>query len=264
MSEQDAYKKSSFGPAFFFLGRQKRNALAHYYNFCRIADDTVDEPNPNAQQTLKDLAAEVEYIYLGAPKTQWGEDLVEDVRTFSIDKNRFLLLLEGMQADLDQRKYPTFESLQWYLYRVAVIVGKATLDILNVRGEKADELAQSLGTAVQLTNIVRDVHEDAKLGRVYLPCALSAQDILEHKKPALVQETCQQLTQLAQEQYTRAFQLMDDFWPVTMIPCRVMGYVYQKNLAKIEEQGFKSETSVKLTKFEKMQMVAYALIKTLF
>ena len=86
MSEQDAYKKSSFGPAFFFLGRQKRNALAHYYNFCRLADDTVDEPNPNAQQTLKDLAAEVEYIYLGAPKTQWGEDLVEDVRTFSIDK----------------------------------------------------------------------------------------------------------------------------------------------------------------------------------
>ena len=264
MTEQDAYKKSSFGPAFFFLGKSRRRALAHYYAFCRIADDVADEPQANAPQALKDLAKEVEFIYLGAPKTDWGKGLTEAVRTFHIPKDRFTLLLEGMQADLEQKQYPTLEDLQWYLYRVAVIVGKATLDILGVQGKKADALANALGPAVQLTNIVRDVQEDAKLGRVYLPCELTAADILENKNPILVKQLQQQLVQRAKEQYTLAFQLMDEFWPIKMLPCRIMGYIYQKNLAKIEEQGFTNNGAIKLTKFEKLQMVGYALIKTLF
>ncbi|MBQ3666828.1 MAG: squalene/phytoene synthase family protein [Elusimicrobiaceae bacterium] len=264
MNEQDAYKKSSFGPAFFFLGKSRRRALANYYAFCRIADDIADEPQPNAPQALKDLAKEVEFIYLGAPKTNWGKELVEAVRRFHIPKDRFTLLLEGMQADLEQKRYPTLEDLQWYLYRVAVIVGKATLDILGVHGEKADALANALGTAVQLTNIVRDVQEDAKLGRVYLPCELTAAEILENKNPVLVKQLQGQLVQKAKEQYALAFELMDEFWPTKMIPCRIMGYIYQKNLAKIEEGNFVSGAPVKLTKFEKIQMVGYAFIKTFF
>lgn len=264
MTEQDAYKKSSFGPAFFFLGKSRRKALAHYYAFCRKADDIADEPQPNAPQALKSLAEEISFIYLGAPKTDWGKDLLRDIQKYHIPQDRFSCLLEGMQADLEQKRYKSFEELQWYLYRVAVIVGKATLDILGVHGEKADALAHSLGTAVQLTNIVRDVYEDAKMGRVYLPCTLSAQEVLEKKNPTQVKKLQQELCAIAKEQYTRAFQLMDEFWPLTMVPCRVMGYVYQKNLAKIERQGFGCEKSVKLTKFEKMQMVSYAIIKTLF
>lgn len=264
MTTENAYKKSSFGPAFLFLAKRKRAALAHYYAFCRLADDTVDEPSENPQRALKDLAQEVEYIYLGAPKTDWGNALVEDVRKFNIPRDRFTLLIEGMQADLAQKRYASFEELQWYLYRVAVIVGKATLDILGVRGEKADALAQALGSAVQLTNIVRDVYDDAKLGRVYLPGMLGAQEILENKSPAQVKQLCEQAAQLAHENYRRAFNLMDEFWPTVMLPCRVMGYVYQKNLAKIEEAGFGSEKPLKLTKFEKLQMVGYALIKTFF
>ena len=264
MMQEQAYKQSSFGPAFLFLSRRKRAALAHYYTFCRLADDLVDEPNENPQRALKNLAQEVEYIYLGAPKTDWGRALVEDVRKFHIPKDRFTLLIEGMQADLDQKRYPGFEDLQWYLYRVAVIVGKATLDILGVRGEKADELAQSLGSAVQLTNIVRDVYEDAKLGRVYLPGTLSTQDILQNKNPALVKQLCQQAAQRAHENYRQAFNWMDEFWPTVMLPCRVMGYVYQKNLAKIERAGFVNTQPIKLTKLEKLQAVGYALIKTLF
>lgn len=264
MSDLNAYKKSSFGPAFFFLSPRKRNALAHYYAFCRLADDIADEPSDHPQRALDQLAQEVEYIYVGAPQTLWGKALVEDVRTFAIAKDRFTLLIEGMHADLAQKRYASFEELQWYLYRVAVIVGKATLDILGVRGEKADALADALGSAVQLTNIVRDVEEDAKLGRVYLPGALSAQEILENKNATLLTSLRQQAAQKAKEQYERAFKLMDDFWPTQMLPCRVMGYVYQKNLAKIEEQGFAYKRPVKLSKFEKLQMVGYAIIKTLF
>ena len=145
MNEQDVYKKSSFGPAFFFLGKRKRQALANYYTFCRIADDIADEPQVHAPQALEELAKEVEFIYLGAPKTTWGKGLIEPIRAFHISKDRFSLLLEGMRADLAQKRYPTFEALQWYLYRVAVIVGKATLDILEVQGEKSRCTSQCVG-----------------------------------------------------------------------------------------------------------------------
>ncbi len=264
MSDVNAYKKSSFGPAFFFLRPRKRSALAHYYAFCRLADDIADEPNNNPQRALDQLAQEVEYIYVGVPQTEWGKALVDDVREFLIPKDRFTLLIEGMRADLEQKRYASFEELQWYLYRVAVIVGKATLDILGVRGEKADALADALGSAVQLTNVVRDVQEDAQLGRVYLPGALTAQEILENKNPATLISLREQAAQHAKEQYAQAFKLMDEFWPTQMLPCRVMGYVYQQNLAKIEEKGFAYKAPVKLSKFEKLQMVGYAIIKTLF
>lgn len=263
-NEQEAYKKSSFGPAFIFLNSRKRKALAHYYAFCRRADDIADEPQPNAPQALAELAKEIAFVFLGAPKTAWGKELTADVQHFQLKQSCFTLLLEGMQADLEKKRYATYEDLQWYIYRVAVVVGQATLDILGAQGPKAEQLAQALGTAVQLTNIVRDVKEDAYLGRVYLPIALSAEDVLLAKNSTLVKQACQELAQLAKEQYAQAFSLMDEFWPLTMLPCRVMGYVYQKNLAKIEREDFLCKETVKLSKFEKIQMVCYALIKTFF
>ncbi len=283
MNSDLAYKKSSFGPAFLFLSPRKRAALAHYYAFCRLADDIVDEPSQTSpQKALDELAEEVKYIYLGAPQTQLGQELVADVRDFNLPKDRFDLLLEGMRADLQKKTYvPTgdeelFAPLDWYIYRVAVIVGKATLDILGVKGPKADELAYSLGTAVQLTNIVRDVYEDARLGRVYLPCHLAAQQIMlacqspeQTEKPEIYayKKTLEEARSLcmmrARENYTKAFDLMEEFWPIPMLPCRVMGYVYQKNLAKIEKSGLTTQP-VKLTKNEKLKMVSYALFKTFF
>lgn len=264
MNANASYKKSSFGPAFFFLNRRQKNALASYYAFCRLADDIADEPGENPQARLNALAQEIEFVYVGAPETALGESLLQTLHHFNIPKDRFTLLLEGMQADLDRKRYCSFEELDWYLYRVAVIVGKATLDILQVTGPQADELALALGRAVQLTNIVRDVYEDARLGRVYLPGTLSAQEILAGTRTQEVKNLQEQTAALAQENYTRAFALMDEFWPTRMLPCRVMGYTYQKNLAKIKERSFPLTETVKLNKREKLQTVFYALIKTIF
>ena len=266
MTQPQAYKKSSFGPAFFFLNRQERQALAHYYAFCRLADDIADEPNrqdPAAE--LNALAQEIEFIYIDAPKTDWGKALLQDIRTFKLPKDRFTLLIEGMRADLEKKRYATFEELDWYLYRVAVIVGKATLDILGIKDtSQANELAFCLGRAVQLTNIVRDVYDDARLGRVYLPCQLSAQEILAGTHEAEVKKLLAQTANRAHENYVRAFEFMEYFWPTKMLPCRIMGYTYQKNLAKIEKTGFSFTRTIKLSKPEKLQMVLYAIFKTLF
>ena len=259
-----SYKKSSFGPAFFFLSGPQKRALADYYAFCRLMDDIADEPCEAPLRELAQWEEEIGRIYGGEPTTNLGKALQRDVNEFNIAQDRFLLLIEGMRADLEGKTYTSYEELDWYIYRVAVIVGKATLDILDVRGERADALAQSLGTAVQLTNIVRDAYEDAKMGRVYLPSAPSAKEILGGKKKRTLYAALRDTAVRAHAQYRRAFALMPVFPRLKMLPCRIMGYVYEQNLAKIEKRSFKFTGSIKLTAYEKLQRVCYALYKTCF
>jgi phytoene synthase len=266
-----SYKKSSFGPAFFFLGKRQREALANYYEFCRLMDDLADEPDqPNPQQQLDSWAGEIARVYAGSPQTPLGVRLMQDVADFGISKDRFLLLIEGMQADLRGENYQTFEELEWYLYRVAVVVGMATLDILGVKGPQADSLSKDLGGAVQLTNIIRDVPSDAALGRVYLPIELlekhnlTRQDVLEGKNSDRVAFALQEADVLAQRLYNRAERKMNALPKLKMLPCRVMGYVYAANLAKIRKMGFLFSQPVKLSKFEKIKEVFHAFVKTVF
>ena len=261
---QNSYQKSSFGPAFFFLSKERRGALADYYEFCRLMDDIADEPRPNPTDELNFWQAEVERFYNAQAQTDLGKRLAQDIKQFSISKDRFLLLIEGMRDDLNAKRYSSFEALDDYLHKVAVIVGQATLDILDVRGEKAEQLAWALGRAVQLTNIVRDVAEDARLGRVYLPCELSPQEILEGKHKETVSTLLAQAAQKSRQYYLQAFTLMKQFPRLKMLPCRIMGYVYLKNLAKIEKEGFCVKEPLKLTKPEKLEMVFYGIFKTFF
>ncbi|MBR2033319.1 MAG: squalene/phytoene synthase family protein, partial [Alphaproteobacteria bacterium] len=248
-----------------------REALANYYEFCRLMDDLADEPNQdNPQQQLDSWAGEIARIYAGAPQTPLGQRLIQDVAEFGISKDRFLLLIEGMQADLSGKTYKTFEELEWYLYRVAVIVGMATLDILGVKGPQADALSKDLGGAVQLTNIIRDVTSDAELGRVYLPMDLlekhnlTRQDVLEGKHSDRIAFALQEVDCLVQKLYARAEHKMEALPRFKMLPCRVMGYVYFANLAKIRKTGFLFSQPVKLSKFEKLKEVFHAFVKTLF
>ena len=270
-ASNQSYKKSSFGPAFFFLGKRQREALANYYEFCRLMDDLADEPNQdNPQQQLDTWAGEIARVYAGSPQTPLGTRLMQDIKDFGITKDRCLLLIEGMQADLSGKTYKSFEELEWYLYRVAVIVGLATLDILGVKGPQADALSKDLGGAVQLTNIIRDVSSDAELGRVYLPMDLlekhnlTRQDVLEGKHSDRVSFALQETDALAQKLYARAEQKMQGLPRLKMLPCRVMGYVYFANLAKIRKTGFLFTTPVKLSKFEKLKEVFHAFVKTFF
>lgn len=270
-ADKNSYKKSSFGPAFFFLNRRRREALSNYYEFCRRMDDIADEPNmPEPAKELDFWQEEISRVYAHAPQTDLGKRLLADIKDFDIPQDRFTLLIEGMRDDLRGRTYGTFNELDGYIYRVAVIVGLATLDILGVKGAEADALSHELGGAVQLTNIIRDVPDDASLGRVYLPEELLArhgltrQDVLAGR--GLEQLSCvlAEADAKAQRLYARAFERMKSFPRLTMLPCRTMGYVYFANLAKIRKTGFRFMCPVKLTKTEKLQGVCYAVFKTVF
>ena len=266
-----AYKKSSFGPAFFFLGKRRKEALANYYEFCRKMDDIVDEPHvKNPSGELDFWQEEIGRIYTDMPKTHLGKQLQRDVAFFDITQDRFSLLVEGMRADLKGRHYATLEELEWYLYRVAVVVGLATLDILGVKGPQADSLAKHLGGAVQLTNIIRDVSSDVSLNRVYLPTrmleeeGISRQEVLEGSKPEELSRVLKKLDGVACRLYAKAFEEMKKLPRLKMLPCRLMGYVYFANLAKIKKTGFYFTRPVKLSKPEKITEVFHALVKTVF
>lgn len=266
-----SYKKSSFGPAFLFLSKRRREALADYYEFCRRMDDIADEPNvENPAEELAFWEEEIGRVYQGAPQTDLGKRLLSHVREFDIPQDRFLMLIDGMRADLRGQTYATFKELDGYLYRVAVIVGLATLDILDVKGPAARELSLNLGGAVQLTNIIRDVSSDAMLNRVYLPedllsrFGLSRQDVLAGRAADRLSRALAYTDKKAQVLYARAFGQMEKLPRRAMLPCRAMGYVYFANLAKIRKTGFRFTNPVKLTKFEKIQGVAHAVFKTVF
>ena len=264
----NSYKKSSFGPAFLFLDKRRRKALQVYYAFCRLMDDIADEPGvKNPEQELIFWREEIGHVFAQKATTKLGKDLQKIVTEFNMTPDRFLWLIEGMQADVDGRRYQTFEELEWYLWRVAGIVGLATLDIIGVKGEKAQALAQALGFAVQITNIIRDVHEDAKMGRVYLPedllrkFGLVREDVLHNTKPEQLSQLLRFLAQGCKQDYQRAYEIMDSLPTRQMLPCRVMAFVYQANLAKIEKAHFAFCKAIKLSKWEKLQQGLYALFK---
>lgn len=266
-----SYKKSSFGPAFLFLSSRQRTALADYYEFCRRMDDIVDEPQAgNPAEELAFWRDEIQRVYNGQAQTDLGKKLTRHIKDFSIPEDRFLLLIEGMEGDLQSKNYNTLAELEWYLYRVAVVVGLATLDILDVKGPQAENLAKNLGGAVQITNIIRDVPADAELGRVYIPAdildkvGLSRGDILAGRQPDLIPQALKALDRVAQRLYVRAFKQMKQLPRLKMLPCRLMGCVYGSNLAKIRKMGFRFSQPVKLTKREKLKGVFHALFQTVF
>ncbi|MBR3603715.1 MAG: squalene/phytoene synthase family protein [Elusimicrobiaceae bacterium] len=266
-----SYKKSSFGPAFLFLNKKQRSALAVYYAFCRLMDDIADEPNvENPIEELNFWQEEIERTFAGKATTDLGRDIARIVKDFQMPADRFLLLIEGMRADLQGKTYSTFEELTWYLWRVAGIVGLATLDILHVKGPLAEQLAQQLGFAVQITNIVRDVYDDVSLKRVYLPedllgkYGLCQQKVLEGVNGPQLAPVLKELAEKSKEYYRLAWQTMQTQPYRQMLPCRIMGFVYRKNLAKIEEIDFCFTNTIKLTKLEKLLNCIYALFKTNF
>ena len=266
-----SYKKSSFGPAFFFLSKRQRTALAAYYEFCRLMDDLADEPGVKDRQgQLLSWQEEVVRMYHQTAQTDLGKQLAQVVTDFSIPPDRFALLIEGMLYDVNGKTYQTMTDLADYIYRVAVVVGLATLDILGIKGPKAESLAENLGSAVQLTNIIRDVAADAQLGRVYLPTELLAryqvtrEEILAQGPTQKLVPVLAHLDKLACDYYAQAGKIMRQLPRVKMLPCRMMGCVYARNLAKIRKTGFSSKFPVKLTKPEKLVGVLHAFFQTLF
>lgn len=260
---------SSFRPAFFFLDKERRRALSAYYGFARTVDDIADEPGMPAEERRRRLAGwrkTIEDLFSGrAPEGALEAELALAVKAFPLRREHFLLVIDGVEADLDKKSYATYAELEHYMYRVASAVGMACLAISGYDAPDAGLLAEKMGYAVQLTNIIRDAAEDYAAGRIYLP----AEDLARFRcSPAELGgsnytpdfiELMKFEAARAEALYAEALGLADPARKSGLVPALIMGCLYRELLAKISRGGFRiKEGRVRLNPAQK----ALALYKT--
>jgi len=170
-AEKAARSGSSFHYSFRLLDPERRAAITALYAFCREVDDAVDEVSERdvARVKLAWWRTEIDRVYSGMPQHPVAQALAPVVRRYALPEQHLQTVIDGMQMDLDQLRYVDFADLERYCDRVAGVVGLMSAEIFGYEDPATRDYARDLGIAFQLTNIVRDVGEDARRGRIYLP-----------------------------------------------------------------------------------------------
>ncbi len=244
--DKAAKSGSSFYYSFLFLPEDRRRAITALYAFCREVDDVADEVSDAAVARAK-LAwwrTEVANLFAGHPQHPVTRALEPFTSTYGIDAARLNEIIDGMEMDLSYHRYPDFASLQAYCHRVAGVVGQLSAGIFGYRDAATLEYAESLGIAFQLTNIIRDVGEDARRDRVYLPAedlqkfGLTAQDILERRGGAPFERLMAFEAERAQSFYERAFAALPAADRRSQRPGLIMAAIYRTLLDEIRRDRF--------------------------
>ena len=233
---------SNFYWGFRLLPHDRRRALCAVYAFCRAADDLADEPARDAdpRRLLARWREELERAYGGRPVHPVGVALADTVARFAIPREHFDAVIAGVEVDLDRDRYETWEGdLEQYCYRVAGAVGLVCIEIFGYRDPSARQYAVELGLAFQLTNILRDVADDAQRGRIYLPRAdlkrfgCREEDVLVgHCTEAFRQVMAFECAR-AGEHYGRARFLLAEDDRQSLAPAEAMRLIYEQLLRRI-------------------------------
>jgi len=238
---------SSFYYSFLFLPAERRQAITALYAFCREVDDVVDE-GLDPQVAAPKLAwwrAEVASFAAGNPQHPVTKALAVHKDAFSIDPNRLNEIIDGMEMDLTQARYLDWANLERYCHRVAGVVGLLAAGIFGYTDTRTLDYARSLGIAFQLTNIIRDVGEDARKNRIYLPMdemkrfGVSAADILNARETPEFRSLLQFQTERAKTYYASAFAALPAADRRSQRAGLIMAAIYRTLLDEIEADGFR-------------------------
>ncbi len=243
--DKAAASGSSFYHSFMFLPRDKRRAITALYAFCREVDDVVDECSDEnvARTTLNWWRNEVAAIYDGAPQHPVGQALKQLVRQFNLPQEHLLEIIDGMEMDLTRHTYEDFKALQLYCYRVASVVGLLAAEIFGYTDRKTLKYAHDLGIAFQLTNIIRDVGEDARRGRIYLPLDELAQfgvhtrDVLDARETEGFRNLMQFQIERARRFYNQAIDLLPAADRKSQRTGLIMAAIYRATLEEVVASG---------------------------
>jgi phytoene synthase len=266
-ADKAAQSGSSFYYSFRLLPPERRRAITALYAFCREVDDVVDEvSDPNvARVKLAWWRTEVDAIYDGRPQHPVAIALATAARRFGLPRQHLQTVIDGMQMDLEKARYVDFVELETYCDRVAGVVGLLSAEIFGYEEAATRDYARKLGIAFQLTNIVRDVGEDARRGRIYLPqedlarFAVPASDVLRARTtPAFVD--------LMRFEVDRAREWYDD--ALAALPARdrhaqraglAMAAIYRTLLDEIARDGYRVlDRRVALTPLRKLWIATRA------
>jgi len=250
VQDKAAKSGSSFYYAFLFLPPDKRAAITAFYAFCREVDDVVDEVrDPSVAATkLAWWRKEVAQAFAGHPSHPVMQALMPVAEPFGIEARQLNAVIDGCEMDLTQSRYLDFVSLERYCHLVAGVVGEVAAAIFGRRHDATTAYAHRLGLAMQLTNIIRDVGDDARRGRIYLPVAelqqfdVKAHELLRREAPWGYSE---RFTALMRFQAERAHRLYDE--AMALLPAEdrraqrpglMMANIYRTLLREIEAEGF--------------------------
>ena len=243
--QKAAQSGSSFTISFIFLPKTQRDAMTALYAFCREVDDVVDECTDfNVAQTkLNWWKTEVVNLYQGKPQHPVTKALQPFVAQYNLIQEHFLEIIDGMEMDLKFNRYEDFKQLQLYCYRVASVVGLLSASIFGFKNRKTLKYAHDLGMAFQLTNIIRDVGEDARRGRIYLPldelrkAKVSEDDILQSRESAAVKELIDFQIERAESYYDRSMRELPSEDAKQQRAGLMMAAVYRTLLREIKADG---------------------------
>lgn len=259
--KKTARSGSSFYYAFRFLDPERRRAIIALYTFCRAVDDIVDDCQDVAvaRTKLEWWREEIARLFAGQPRHPITQALKPHVQPFDLSREYFEEIIDGMQMDLDYDAYPDFATLSLYCYRAAGVVGLLSARIFGFENRQTLKYAHDLGMALQLTNILRDVHEDALRGRVYIPLdELQRFEVdPEEFRTNISRERHQALFRFqaarAREYYTKAQAHLPPEDRYSQRPGLIMAAIYRALLEEIERDEFRLlEHRVRLTPLRKL------------
>jgi 15-cis-phytoene synthase len=251
-------RDTNFYYSFLVLPPEKRRAIVAVWDFCRAVDDATDEPKAAPEEELTKWRGEVAALFDGRlPETAQGQALAPFIRQFGLPRESLEAIIDGVEMDLGARRYETFADLYEYCIRVASAVGLVCLEIFGYTDPGARQYAVDLGVALQLTNILRDVPEDLRRGRVYIPREdLRANDVTEDdlKKESddprgavqsgKVKSLLRQQAARAREYYARAARELPPADARRLVAAEIMGAVYRAILDRIEQRDYDVFSSV--------------------
>lgn len=261
VQEKAAASGSSFYYAFLFLPQQRRAAITAFYAFCREVDDVVDDMVDAGVAATK-LAwwqAEVNKAFGGQPSHPVLKALMPHAQVYDIRASHLLAVIQGCQMDLEQTRYLDYPNLERYCHLVAGVVGEVAAGIFGRTQAQTIEYAHTLGQALQLTNIIRDVGEDAMRGRIYLPVNelqqfdVKAHEILKRTYSDRFIALMQFQAQRAHGLYDKALGLLPDADKRSQKPGLMMASIYRALLREIEADNFQVlHQRVRLTPVRKL------------
>ena len=245
--QKAAQSGSSFYYSFLFLPQERRRAITALYAFCREVDDAVDEPSDAsaARAALEWWRGEVARLFAGTPQHPVTRALAPWLQPYAIRQAQLAEIMDGLEMDLTQTRYLDFAGLRLYCRRVAGVVGELSASIFGYSNARTLEYADRLGLAFQLTNIIRDVGEDARKNRVYLPVdelkeyGVTAADIIDARHTENFVRLMSFQAERARRCYDEALALLPAEDRHAQRPGLVMAAIYRTLLDEIEDDGFR-------------------------
>ena len=261
---------TSFYWAIRFLPKKKREAMFAVYAFCRRVDDIADGDQSTAEKLtqLNMWRIKIDKLYSHNPTDSITKALAQPIANFRLNKQDFIAVIDGMETDsVDELRIPNLAALNKYCDQVACAVGRISNDIFGINSETGKKLAKSLGEALQLTNILRDIHEDSRRNRIYVPREILTKygndrtlisEILDH--PGLA-KACNDLAKLNMEKFKQAEIIVKECNPNLIRPALIMMKIYYHIFVLLTRRGWQSyKIPVKISRIYKLWIVTRVLI----